>query len=134
MIKCERPHVGIGIVIRKDNKVLLMKRKGSNGSGTWAFPGGKLEKFETIEDCAIRETKEETNLDIFNINIDISTNDIFIDDDLHYVTIFVECDFKGKLKIMEKDKCSDMGWYLWDNLPNPLFIPFENYLKNKQLK
>jgi len=134
MKKCDRPHVGVGVIIQKHDdfsifdKVLLMKRKGSNGSGTWAFPGGKLEKFESFEECAIREIKEETDLDIYNIKIDKSTNDIFVEDDLHYVTIFVTCDYNGDPKIMEPEKCTDMDWFSWDNLPSPLFLPFQNYL------
>jgi len=128
IMKCERPHVGVGVIIEKEDKVLLMKRKGSNGSGTWAFPGGKLEKFESFEDCAIREIKEEVDLDIFNIKIDKTTNDLFIEDDLHYVTIFVKCDHNGIPKIMEPEKCTDIDWFSWNNLPTPLFLPFKNYL------
>jgi 8-oxo-dGTP diphosphatase len=36
----DRPKVGVGVCIVKDNKVLLGKRKNSHGDGTWAFPGG----------------------------------------------------------------------------------------------
>lgn len=126
--KCDRPHVGVGVIIQKEDKVLLMKRKGSNGSGTWAFPGGKLETYECFEECAIRETKEETDLDIYDIKIDKTTNDIFVEDGLHYVTIFVKCEYNGIPKIMESNKCTEMNWFSWNDLPNPLFIPFENYL------
>ena len=42
------PRVGIAAIVKKDNKVLLGKRKGSHGSGAWNFPGGHLEFFETL--------------------------------------------------------------------------------------
>lgn len=126
---CNRPHVGIGVIIENDDKmVLLMKRKGSHGDGTWSFPGGKLDMFESIEDCAIREAKEETDLDIYDIKFDNITNDRFYDENLHFVTVYVRCKYKGEPKIMEENKCSDMNWFLWDNLPENLFLPFQNYL------
>ena len=37
------PRVGIGVIIRKDNKILLGKRKNAHGEGSWCFPGGHLE-------------------------------------------------------------------------------------------
>ncbi len=39
----QRPQVGTGIIITKDNQVLLIKRKGPQGAGTWSTPGGHLE-------------------------------------------------------------------------------------------
>lgn len=127
---CDRPHVGVGVIIERDNKFLLMKRKGAHGQDTWSFPGGKLDKFETIEACAIRETKEETDLDISNVKMDRYTNDMFFKNDLHYITLFVRCDFEGEPKIMEPDKCSDIQWFDKDNLPKELFTPIENYITN----
>ncbi len=134
MIKCDRPHIGVGIIIEDyDDKVLLMKRKGAHSETTWGFPGGKLDKFETIEDCAIRETKEETGLNITNIQIDKFTNDMFIEENLHYITIFVKCDTKSyNAKIMEPEKCTDIGWFRWNNLPENLFLPIKNYIKVKK--
>lgn len=48
---------GGGFVQNENNEVLMMFRRGK-----WDLPKGKLDKKETIEDCAIRETKEETGL------------------------------------------------------------------------
>jgi len=49
-----------GVFIVKNRKLLLFKRPG----GYWYFPGGKIENNETAEQCAIRETKEETGLEV----------------------------------------------------------------------
>ncbi len=51
--------VGVGIMIFKDGKVLMGRRKGSHGAGEYAFPGGHLDFGESFEDCAKRETLEE---------------------------------------------------------------------------
>jgi len=128
-ITCNRPHIGVAVIVEDYNdRILLMKRKGAHGEGTWSFPGGKLDKFEDIIDCAIRECKEETGLDITNVRIDGFTNDMFIREDLHYVTIFVKCNAKSyDAKIMEPNKCTEIGWFYWNNFPENLFLPIINY-------
>lgn len=50
-------------------EVLLGKRSVKHGYGKWAIPGGKMEKKDnTFFDCAVRELKEETGIDIYTIN------------------------------------------------------------------
>ncbi len=49
-----------GTIIINDNKVLLIKQK----KGHLSFPKGHMEAFETEIKTALRETKEETNLDV----------------------------------------------------------------------
>lgn len=121
--------VGIGVIIEKDDKVLLIKRRNTIGYDSWCFPGGKMEKYESIEETAIRETKEEVNLNISNIKIESKvTNDIWENYDKHFITIYVRCNFEGEIKNNEKDKCSEIGWFYWDDLPHNLFLPLINYL------
>ena len=125
-----RLKVGIAIIVKKDNKVLLSKRKGSHAIGVWQFAGGHLEFNESWEDCAKREIKEETDLEIKNICFAAVTNDILKDDAKHYITIFMIGDYiGGKAKVMEPDKAEYWDWYEWDKMPEPLFIPIQNLLK-----
>tara|TARA_B110000037_G_scaffold88284_1_gene104642 strand:- start:5130 stop:5498 length:369 start_codon:yes stop_codon:yes gene_type:complete len=57
-------YVACGIMYHND-KILMGKRSpASDSPGLWEFPGGKLEKGETIEQCLHREWKEELNLTI----------------------------------------------------------------------
>jgi 8-oxo-dGTP diphosphatase len=124
------PRVAVGVVVRRDGKILLGKRRGSHGEDTWALPGGHLEFKEEIDACVRREVLEETNLIVTNVRFGALTNDIFEGVDLHYVTIFMVCDYAGgELTTMEPDKCEEWQWFRWDALPRPIFLPLENVLK-----
>lgn len=129
----DRPKVGVGTIILNNGKVLLGKRKGSHGEGDWCFPGGHLEGGESFYDCARRETLEETGLEIKVIEeIPFATNDIFEKEDKHYVTVFVRANYiGGEPKIMEPEKCEEWRWFDWSNLPENLFVPIQNLIKQK---
>ncbi len=127
----ERPKVGVGIMVKKDGKVLFLKRQGSHGPDTWCFPGGHLEHGESFEACAMRETMEETGITIKDINVVGFTNDFF-PNGKHYITIFVEAAHAdGEAKIMEPEKSTEIGWFSMDSLPSPLFLPTRNFLDNQ---
>jgi 8-oxo-dGTP diphosphatase len=53
------------------------------------LPGGHLEHGESFAECAVREAREETGLEISGIEVVRVTNDVF-DEGKHYVTIFVK--------------------------------------------
>ena len=125
-----RPKVGLGVIVIKEGKVLLQKRKSAHGSGTWSFSGGHLEFGESFEDCAKRETREEAGIEIKNIKFLTTTNDFHKKENKHYVTIFMTAEYdSGEVRIMEPDKCETWQLFSWDNLPKPLFLPIENLLK-----
>ncbi len=127
----DKPKVGVGVIIIKKGKILLGKRKNAHGEGNWCFPGGHLEYGESWEECAIRETLEETGSKIDNIRFGAVTNDIFKKDHKHYITIFMLSDFaSGKVKVMEPNKCEQWEWFDWGQLPQPLFVPIKNLIKS----
>lgn len=66
--------------------------------GQWAFPGGHLEFGESILDCAERETLEETGLHVRGVKIAGVANSVFTDAQLHYVTLFVQCEARDPSK------------------------------------
>ncbi|MFG2712282.1 NUDIX hydrolase [Streptomyces goshikiensis] len=51
-------------VVVQERQVLLVRRRVAEGNLSWQFPAGKVEPGETREDAAVRETKEETDLDV----------------------------------------------------------------------
>lgn len=88
------PRVGIGVMIFKDGKILLSKRKGAHGEGQYAFPGGHLELNETFADCAARETREECGIEITNIRFQYLANS-FHYAPRHFVHVGLVADWKS---------------------------------------
>ena len=58
------PVVGVGAVVVRDGKALIIKRAHEPRKGEWSLPGGLLELGESLQDAVRREIKEETSLDI----------------------------------------------------------------------
>ncbi len=128
--------VGVGIMIRDGNKILLGHRSRKEKYGdtggiyepdSWTLPGGKQEYDETVLECAIRETKEETNLDISDLEIYGASDDI--QPNKHYVTMQVIAHkFNGELKNMEPVKHSEWKWFDLDNLPENIYTPSKKFI------
>lgn len=126
--------VGVGVMILNKNKVLLGHRvpKSEDTGGiyepdSWTFPGGKQEYEETILETAIRETKEETNLDIREYQVLTATDEF--QKDRHYVTIGVlALSCEGTLKVMEPNKIDKWEWFELNKLPNNLYTPTKNMI------
>jgi 8-oxo-dGTP diphosphatase len=126
----EKTQVGTAALITRDNKVLLVKRKGSHGAGTWSPPGGHFDFGESIEQCTARETKEEVGLDITDIRFRAITNDVFEDEGKHYVTIWMDAKpASGEPFVAAEKEVAEIGWFNWDALPQPLFLPLENLVR-----
>lgn len=124
----QRPKVGIGVMISRDGKVLLGKRKSKNGFGTYAWPGGHLEYKESIVGCAKREVREETGMEIKNVRFLRLLN--IIDQDRHYADIAMIADWEsGEPKVLEPEKCEGWDWYDPNKLPEPLFGTLPSYFE-----
>jgi 8-oxo-dGTP diphosphatase len=128
---------GVGVMILKDNKVLLGKRNIDpvkadselGGSDCWTMPGGKMHFGEKIQDTAKREVKEETGLIARKLKVVSIGNEIV--KDAHFVTIGFLCDdFEGELKAMEPEEIVEWKWFPLDKIPNPIFPPSLKLLKN----
>lgn len=134
----KKPGVGVGVMILRNNKVLLGKRHDDaqkadselHGEGSWTMPGGKLHFQEELEDAALREVFEESGIRPNREKLEIIsvTNDMV--KDAHFITIGFLCkDFEGEPEVMEPDEITEWKWFDLDNLPNPIFFPSEKILK-----
>ena len=116
--------VGVGAIVLRDGLVLLGRRIGSHGAGTWALPGGHLELGESVAECAAREVREEAGLELEAIGPGPYTSDVFASEGKHYITLFVVAQSSsGHPVVCEPDKCAGWQWFLWSALPQPLFQP-----------
>jgi 8-oxo-dGTP diphosphatase len=99
--------------------------------------------YETWEECAIREVKEETNLDIHHVSFGHVTNDPMVTEGKHYVTIFMTANVLisddndgAKPENMEPHKCEGWSSYSWEDLcrlltENKLFGPLKQLIMEK---
>jgi len=119
------PRVGfVVIIVNKEGNILVGKRKGSHANQKYSIPGGHLELGERFEDGAIRELKEETNLEIKNPKVISVVNclDTYREDNKHYISVILTTkEYSGNLKNMEPNKCEGWEWVDPKNLPQPHF-------------
>lgn len=115
------PLLGVGVVVKKGNSILLIQRSKEPKKGVWTFPGGMINLGEPIRQAAIREVKEECSIDIKLHDI-ISVVDL-IDKDkqnkirYHFVLIdFLAEYIDGELK--PDSDALDAAWVSPENLSN----------------
>lgn len=82
------------VVVNKENKILLVRHKKGN-QRYWVLPGGRLEYGETFEECAIRELKEETGLDVEVERFLFLSEALAPDRSRHIVNIFIKAKVVG---------------------------------------
>ena len=131
------PRAGVGIMVIRNNKVLLGLRHSDpekadselHGEGTWSMPGGKVDWHQTIEESARRELLEETSIMAKKLKL-ISVTDEIVHDN-HFVTNgFICTDFEGDVRVMEPDEIVEWRWFSLSNLPEKVFPPCVKIIKN----
>ncbi|MEJ2248123.1 MAG: NUDIX hydrolase [Candidatus Lokiarchaeota archaeon] len=116
-----RPHIGVGVMMVRDNKLLLVKRKYNPDANMWSIPGGHLDLGENVENAAEREAFEETGIKVKVTKLAGIIDKIMYDDDgkieYHYVLLnyFVnQIEGKSNQKPVADDDALDAK-----------FVPFE---------
>ena len=121
-------HVSAAIIM-KDNKIFVTQRGYGEFKDWWEFPGGKIEKGETPEECIKREIKEELKADI-NIDKYLCT----VEYDYPNFHLKMECFIcsliDGHLELVEAE---DAKFITKDQLDNIDFLPAD-LLVVKELK
>lgn len=113
--------IGTVVIVLKDDKVLLGKRKNSYKSGWYGVPGGRVEDGEDLMDCAKRELQEETgiktnNLEYVGVVRDVQEGYSFI----HFGFLFRAN--KEVVKITEPEKCSSWEWFDPKQIPTKTLV------------
>ena len=117
------PMLGASAIVVRGGLVLLGRRRGAHGAGTFAFPGGKVDAGEHPADTVRRELAEETGLIARAVTPAPWTSDVFATDGLHFITLHHLVTADGDPQVREPDKVQAWDWYAWDELPQPLFTP-----------
>ncbi len=91
----DSPLPAVGAVVRREDRILMVKRGQPPHAGLWSVPGGAVEEGETVEEAAVREAHEECSVEVGPIQV-IHMSDLIERDDrglvrFHYVLIDVEC-------------------------------------------
>jgi len=86
-----RPQVGVGVLLIRNKKLLLVKRRYHPDAGYWSIPGGHLDLGERVERAAEREALEETGFKVKVINLAGIIDKVMYDKkgkiEYHYVLI-----------------------------------------------
>jgi len=109
-----RPIVGVGVLVKRGDRVLLVRRRFDPGRGKWSIPGGLVELGETVRDAALREVYEETGL---NVKLDrlLSVVD-YIERSrdgrvrFHYVLVDFLAYVEGSEKVKPSDEFLEVRW------------------------
>ncbi len=126
-----RPQVGIGLLIVKNDLIMLGQRKSSHGAGEFGGPGGHFEYDESFEDSIIRELREEAGEEIVIKDLRfLCITNLRKYLPKHYVDIGMVAEWEsGEPEVTEPDKLESWGWYPMDDLPVNLFACMNNYIE-----
>ena len=141
----EEKHIGAGcgvMVFNPDGKLLLGLRNYDKETadselheeGTWTMPGGNIEYGETFEEAGIREAKEETGIDVKNLEVICVQTDM--NEFAHYISVgLVAREFEGEPRPMEPEQIMAWRWFDLNDLPKNIFSPsrktIDCYLQKK---
>jgi 8-oxo-dGTP diphosphatase len=107
------PFVGVGAVVVRDGRLLMVRRAKEPYKGMWSIPGGGVELGETLFEAAKRETLEECSIEITVERIVDTVDEIFRDESGRVKYHFINIDVLGKYISGEAVAQSDAGDCRW---------------------
>ncbi len=114
------------VVVHHEGKILLGKRNINPGKGMWSFFSGYVNRGEEVEEAAIREVKEETNLDVqlealIGVYSERGTPHVLVAYQASVVDSNVNC------LAAEPEEVSELAFFAWEDLPE-LAFPFDKQI------
>ncbi|MGW2861906.1 NUDIX hydrolase [Streptomyces sp. NPDC001205] len=124
----DQPGISAAIVV-KDDRVLMVRRRISEGELMWQFPAGAIEAGESAEEAAVRETEEETGLTVEAVKL--------LGERVHPKTgrsmsYTAATAISGTAHVADEDELDAVAWVSLDEIPKyvpyGLFEPVQEYL------
>ncbi|MCC5035117.1 NUDIX hydrolase [Streptomyces sp. WAC 00631] len=124
----ERPGIAAAIVVN-EGRVLMVRRRVSEGQLSWQFPAGEIEPGEAREDAAVRETEEETGLTVAAVKL--------LGERVHPKTgrlmSYTACEVvSGTAHVADTEELAELAWVARGEVPQyvpyGLFDPVQDYL------
>ncbi|MFE3068869.1 NUDIX hydrolase [Streptomyces sp. NPDC059247] len=124
----ERPGIAAAIVVN-EGRVLMVRRRVSEGQLSWQFPAGEVEPGEAREDAAVRETQEETGLTVKAVKL--------LGERVHPKTgrlmSYTACEaLVGTAHVADTEELAELAWVAHGEIPEyvpyGLFEPVQEYL------
>jgi len=123
-----RPPIAAAVIV-KDGRVLMVRRRVTEGSLSWQFPAGAIEDGESAQEAAVREAREETGLDV--------KAEALLGERVHPATgrqmSYVACEVVGgQVKVGDPEEIDAVTWAPRDQLaelvPHGFFGPVQQFL------
>jgi ADP-ribose pyrophosphatase len=113
------PRVGVGVLLVDEaGRVLLTLRERPPEAGCWSIVGGKVDYLETLEQCAVRETREEVGLEIRLAHLLCVTDHHLPHEGQHWVSpAYLGQVLAGEDRNCEPEKTRAVGWFPLGELP-----------------
>ena len=125
------PRVGVGVLLTDElGRVLLTLRKLPPEADCWSIVGGKLDFLERLEECAIREAREEAGVEIAIERLLCVTDHCLPGEGQHWVSpAFLGRILRGEASNCEPHKTREVRWFPLSDLPQNLTMTARNAIR-----
>ena len=119
------PGLAVNVAVIHEGRILLTKREDFE---TWILPSGGVEEGESLAQAAIRETKEETGLDVELTRL-IGVYSRLSNMSPGYMVLFAAKPIGGRIKCQEGETIA-VEWFAFDDIPGPLSLGHKRRIKD----
>jgi 8-oxo-dGTP diphosphatase len=121
----------VGVLLVDENaRVLLTLRNCPPEAGCWSIVGGKVDFLETLEQCAVRETREEVGLEVRLVRLLCVTDHHLPQEGQHWVSpAYLGQILAGEARNREPVKTREVSWFPLSALPPNLTITARNAIE-----
>ena len=131
MTEAGLPRVGVGVLlVDTQGRVLLTLRNRPPEAGHWSIVGGKLDFLETLEECAVREAREEVGVEVAIQALLCVTDHCLPQENQHWVSpAYLAQILAGEAANCEPEKTAAVQWFALNELPVKLTMTARNAIR-----